>query len=76
MRKKNLKPYIQINSKGQLTIPANLRKQMKLSRGTKVSVTRDGNTLVLRPITLQFIDSLMGCTKGAGAERERMHREL
>jgi AbrB family looped-hinge helix DNA binding protein len=67
--------YARISSKGQLVIPAELREQMKLSVGTKVSIRREGNALVLRPITREFIDSLVGCTKGAGAERERTHRD-
>jgi AbrB family looped-hinge helix DNA binding protein len=67
--------YTSISSKGQLVIPAELREQMKLSAGTKVSIRREGNALVVRPITPEFIDSLVGCTKGASAERERMHRD-
>jgi AbrB family looped-hinge helix DNA binding protein len=67
--------YTSISSKGQLVIPAELREQMNLSAGTKVSIRREGNALVVRPITPEFIDSLIGCTKGAGAERERTHRD-
>jgi len=67
--------YTSISSKGQLVIPASLREQMKLFAGTKVSIQREGNALVVRPITPDFIDSLIGCTKGAGAEREKMHRD-
>jgi AbrB family looped-hinge helix DNA binding protein len=66
---------VSISSKGQLVIPAELREEMKLSAGTKLSIRREGNTLVLRPVTADFIDSLMGSTKGAGAERERAHRD-
>ncbi len=67
--------YTSISSKGQLVIPSELREEMKLSVGTKVSIRREGNSLILRPITPEFIDSLIGSTKGAGAERERMHRD-
>jgi AbrB family looped-hinge helix DNA binding protein len=67
--------YTTISSKGQLIIPAELRAQMKLAAGTKVSIQREGSALIVRPITPEFIDSLIGCTKGAGAERERMHRD-
>jgi AbrB family looped-hinge helix DNA binding protein len=67
--------YSSISTKGQLVIPAELREQMKLEAGTKVSIRREGNALILRPITAEFIDSLVGCTKGAAAERERMHRD-
>ncbi|MGB6130605.1 MAG: AbrB/MazE/SpoVT family DNA-binding domain-containing protein [Acidobacteriaceae bacterium] len=63
-----------ISAKGQLVIPAEFRKEMQLSPGTEVSIQRQGNTLVLRPITPQFIESLIGCTAGASHERERAHK--
>ena len=66
--------YTQLSSRGQLVIPAELRNEMRLPTGTRFSVQREGNTLVLRPITPEFIDSLMGSTTGAGRERERMHK--
>lgn len=66
--------YTRICSNGQVVIPAKLREQLKLVSGTKVSIQREGHTLVLRPITPEFIDSIIGCTRGAGAERERFHR--
>ena len=67
--------YSQISSKGQLVIPAELRAEMNLAPGTKVSIQRQGNSLILHPVTPEFIDGLIGCTKGAGAEREQMHRD-
>jgi AbrB family looped-hinge helix DNA binding protein len=67
--------YSSISSKGQIVIPVELRQQLKLSAGTRVSIQREGGALVLRPITSEFITSLIGCTKGAGDERERMHHE-
>jgi AbrB family looped-hinge helix DNA binding protein len=48
--------YTSISSKGQLVIPAELREEMNLSAGTKVSIRREGNALVDRPITPEFID--------------------
>jgi AbrB family looped-hinge helix DNA binding protein len=66
--------YTQLSSRGQLVIPADIRDEMKLPTGTRFSVEREGNTLVLRPITPEFIKGLMGSTKGAGSERERMHK--
>ncbi len=67
--------YTTMSAKGQVIIPAHLRKNMKLRPGTKFSVQRDGFCLVLRPITDEFIDSLCGSTSGAGDLRERTHRE-
>jgi AbrB family looped-hinge helix DNA binding protein len=67
--------YTTVSTKGQIIIPAQIREQMKLSAGTKLSIQRDGHTLVLRPITPEFIDSLCGATKGLGAVRDAMHRD-
>jgi len=64
-----------MSTKGQVIIPADLRQEMKLSPGTKFSIQRDGFSLVLRPITEEFIDSLCGSTKGLGDLREGMHRD-
>jgi AbrB family looped-hinge helix DNA binding protein len=67
--------YTQMSSKGQIVIPSELRDELKLKPGTKVAIQREGNTLILRPVTPEFIDSLMGSTKGAGKLREAMHRD-
>jgi len=66
--------YTTLSTKGQIIIPAEIRDQMKLSAGTKLSIQRDGQTLILRPITPEFIDSLCGSTKGLGKLRDTMHR--
>jgi len=66
--------YATLSTKGQIVIPAELREEMKLPPGTKLSIQRQGHTLVLRPITPEFIDSLCGSTKGLGDLREQMHR--
>ena len=49
--------YTTLSTKGQIIIPAEIREQMKLAVGTKLSIRRDGQTLILRPITPEFIDS-------------------
>ena len=67
--------YTTVSTKGQIIIPAELREQLKLAPGTKLSIRREGQTLVLRPITPEFIDSLCGATKGLGDIREQMHRD-
>jgi AbrB family looped-hinge helix DNA binding protein len=67
--------YITLSTKGQIVIPAKVREQMKLSAGTKLLIERDGQTLILRPITPEFIDSLCGSTKGLGSLRDTMHRD-
>jgi AbrB family looped-hinge helix DNA binding protein len=67
--------YTTVSTKGQIIIPAELREEMKLPPGTRMSIQRDGHTLVLRPVTPEFIDSLCGSTEGLSTVREQMHRD-
>jgi AbrB family looped-hinge helix DNA binding protein len=67
--------YTKITSKGQIVIPAEIRDAMNLEPGTKVAVRREGTSIVLQPITREFIRSLIGSTTGMGDERERTHRD-
>ncbi len=64
-----------LSAKGQLVIPSEFREELKLIPGTVVSIQRQGNALVLRPITPHFIEGLIGCTAGAEADREQTHRD-
>lgn len=70
-----------ISSKGQVVIPAELREQLGLDRGTRATWTEEKGRLVLTPITGRRLDEIMGFLKpGPGepsmfeelfAERER-----
>ena len=52
--------------KGQIVIPAALRKKYGIKNGTKIIVTDVGNAIVLQPITEQYLKSLQGSLKGKG----------
>lgn len=67
--------FTQVSTKGQVVIPAELREEMGIKSGTQIAVRRQGDTIILRPITAAFIRSLRGSTKGVGAIREREHRK-
>jgi AbrB family looped-hinge helix DNA binding protein len=69
--------FSQISTKGQMVIPAELRAALDLKPGTKVALRRDGNTILLQPITDDFIDSIPGSLTGPslGSMRERQHRD-
>lgn len=67
--------YTTLSTKGQVIIPAAIRQQLNISAGTRLSIQRDGQTLILRPISPEFIDSLCGSTKGLGDLRDAMHRD-
>ena len=49
-------------SKGQLVIPAPLRRKHGIRAGTKVKFLEDEfGRIVLQPVTDEYIDRLMGC---------------
>jgi len=52
-----------ISSKGQVVIPAELREQFGLERGTPATWTEEKGRLVLTPITLQRIREIRGFLK-------------
>lgn len=52
-----------ISSKGQVVIPAELREQFGLEKGTPATWTEDNGRLVLTPITLQRIREMRGFLK-------------
>ncbi len=64
----------QISSKGQIVIPAELREELKLKPGTPVVFERDGQAIIMRPVTAEFIRSLRGVSKTASDIREREHK--
>ena len=69
--------YSQVSTKGQMVIPAELREALDLKPGTRVALQREGNTIVLHPLTDDFIDSIPGSLRGPslGTLRERQHRD-
>ena len=53
-----------VTTKGQLVIPAKLRRKYAIRKGTQVAFLEEENRLVLQPLTPEFIRSLRGCLKG------------
>jgi AbrB family looped-hinge helix DNA binding protein len=53
-------------SKGQIVIPADLRRRFGIKAGTRVSIHVDEkeNAIVLKPITREFIVGLRGIDQG------------
>ena len=66
-------------SKGQLVIPAALRRKHKIEAGTKVKILDDQfGRIVLQPITDDYIDRVMGLLADGPdllANWEKEHRE-
>lgn len=57
---------VRVTSKGQITIPAALRRKYGIKNGTRIIVTEVGNAIVLKPVTEQYLRNLQGSLKGRG----------
>jgi len=53
-----------VTTKGQLVIPARLRRRFGIKKGTIVTFTEDEGRLIVQPVTREFIRGLRGSLKG------------
>jgi AbrB family looped-hinge helix DNA binding protein len=58
--------------KGQIVIPAELRRKYGIKAGTKITVIDSGETIILKPVTEETIKRLQGSLKGKGILKEFM----
>ncbi len=69
-----------VTVKGQIVIPAALRRKYGIKNGTKIIVTDVGGAILLKPVTEQYLRNLQGSLKGKGglktlSEESRKERE-
>lgn len=57
-----------VSSKGQVVIPAELREQLGLAKGTPATWSEEGGRLVLTPITERRLGEIRGFLKPARGE--------
>ncbi len=69
--------------KGQIVIPAKIRRKFGIKEGTRVRVDMDeqGHRIILTPVTRDYIQNLRGKYKGKGllaalAAEKKREREL
>jgi len=66
---------IKVTSKGQITIPAKIRKALSLDRGSYLYVTRAERLLVMRKVDDLSLDEI-SAVLGVVAEERGVTREL
>lgn len=52
-----------VTTKGQLVIPARLRRRFGIKKGTRVTFVEDGSRIIVQPVTHEFIRGLRGSLK-------------
>ncbi len=53
-----------VTTKGQLVIPARLRRRFGIKKGTLVTFVEDNGRIIVQPVTREFIRRLRGSLKG------------
>lgn len=71
---------VKLSSKGQIVIPAKIRKELKLSKGDKLLLEREGDVIILRPVVklskLKGVDKIEGASEEIEKIRKEWDREL
>jgi AbrB family looped-hinge helix DNA binding protein len=64
-------------SKGQITIPSEIRKQLGIKDGThlRIDVNDVTRQIILTPVTREFVRSLRGKYKGKGLTKALMEEK-
>jgi AbrB family looped-hinge helix DNA binding protein len=55
-----------VTTKGQIAIPAKLRRKFGIETGTQVSIYEKDGLTVIKPITDEYIESMAGVTGTKG----------
>jgi len=53
-----------VTTKGQLVIPARLRRRFGIKKGTTVTFAEDDGRIIVQPVTREFIRGLRGSIQG------------
>ena len=71
---------VKLSSKGQIVIPAKIRKELKLSKGDKLLIERKGDAIILRPVVklsrLRGVDKIEGASEEIEKIREEWDKEF
>lgn len=55
-----------VTIKGQIVIPAKIRRKMGLKKGTKVAIIEKENGLLVEPLNKRYFEKYAGILKGKG----------
>ena len=54
------------SAKGQIVIPVALRQKYGIKKGTRIVIIDNGNSIILKPMTEEYLKKLQGSFKGKG----------
>ena len=68
-------PSATVTTKGQLVVPAAIRRRFGIRRGTQVRFIERGGEILFQPVTKEFIRSLQGSLRDEGPATPGLLRE-
>ena len=64
-----------VTSKGQISIPARIRKHLGIEKGTQLFIEERGQEIVLKPLTTEHLDRVAGILGGGTKLSDKLLRE-
>jgi AbrB family looped-hinge helix DNA binding protein len=64
-----------VTTKGQLVIPARIRRKLGIKPGTKVCFVERGDDIIFQPVTREYIRGMSGMLKSATSVTEDLLEE-
>ena len=64
-----------VTTKGQLVIPARIRRKLGIKPGTKVCFVERGGEILFQPVTKEYIRSVCGMLKSTASVTEELLSE-
>ena len=64
-----------VTSKGQLVVPARLRRKYGIKPGTKICFVERDSEIVFQPVTREYIRSICGMLKSETSATEELLKE-
>ena len=65
-----------VTSKGQVVVPARLRRKFGIKAGTRLNFTEADGQIMIQPVTREFIDSFCGLFKAKPGEKSAVQELL
>jgi AbrB family looped-hinge helix DNA binding protein len=68
-------PIIKASSKGQVVIPAQLRRKYQIDKGTKLNVLDGDGEIILRPVLQNAVQQARGLFRGGVSSLQELVKE-
>jgi AbrB family looped-hinge helix DNA binding protein len=65
-----------VTSKGQLVVPARIRRRFGIKPGTRINFVEDGARIIFQPVTREYISSFRGMFKLKPGEKSVVQEHL